>query len=285
MSVPERKIPPRIRHYVYSGMGYTEPLHFHFYNKATTPLHSHDYYEIFIIIKGTVTHTFDGVCEELEAGTLGLICPQEEHQFHEREGDQPLHFNIAIPAENFKKYCDFIDNDAFEKIKSGYNFYKLQTKEFAFIEHLANMTNAINSNHGITVAKTIALNAIMFLSGKPKDVKTTEKDYPEWLKTFCENIKLPEYFLLPISELYKTVPYSQPMLNAYFKRQTGETIVAHIAKLKINYAANLLKHSNYTILDISQMTNYNSLSHFNKTFKDHTGYTPSEYRKIYGKKQ
>ena len=284
MSTQRKVAPPTIRHYVYTGMGYSGTVHYHFYNKVTTPLHSHDYFEIFFITRGTVKHSFEGRIEDLETGTLGLICPQEEHQFFESEEELPVHFNIAIPQDAFKELCDTVDEDAYEKIKGGSNFYKLQPKEFEYITHLANLAYASNSKHGNSIARTIALNAILFFVGKPEDEAETEKEYPEWLKTFCENIKRPEYFLLPISELYKTVPYSQPILNSNFKNHTGETIVAHIAKLKVNYAANLLKHSNYTILDISQMTNYNSLSHFNRTFKEHTGYTPSEYRKLYGKK-
>ena len=284
MSTQNKKAPQRIRHYVYTGMGYHGSLHYHFYNKVATPLHSHDYFEIFFITKGTVKHSFEGRIEKLEAGTLGLICPQEEHQFFDAEDELPVHFNIAIPQDAFKELCDTLDEDAYEKIKGGYNFYKPQAKEFEYINHLANLAYASSGKNGTVIARTIAINTILFLIGRPEEENETEKDYPEWLKTFCENIKLPEYFLLPISDLYKTVPYSQPILNARFKNHTGETIVAHISKMKINYAANLLKHSSYTILDISQMTNYNSLSHFNRTFKEHTGYTPSEYRKAYKKK-
>ena len=48
--------------------------------------------------------------------------------------------------------------------------------------------------------------------------------------------------------------------------------------MKINYACNLLRFSELTVLEIASKTKYSSLSHFNHIFKKQTGMTPSEYR-------
>jgi len=108
-----------------------------------------------------------------------------------------------------------------------------------------------------------------------------EDTMPAWLKDFCQKIMYPGYFLKTIEELSKLVPYSRSILNSAFKEYMNETLISFITKQRINYAANLLSFSDYTIVDISYMINYSSLSHFNRTFKSILGYTPSEYRHMF----
>ena len=267
------------RHYTYPVMYKGEEVHFHFYHKVTTTLHSHDYFEMFIVTKGQVTHTYMDKKERLEVGTLCLIAPYEAHQHHEAEGEPPVHFNIAIPAELFKTLCEAISPSAFTQLIKGERFYQLKDAEFAYFKHLADKTLASDEQSCALIAKTICFNLISLLL----TVSGPKENLPLWFSDFCEKIKSSEYFLEPISSLYKLVPYSQPMLNAYFKKYMGQTLISYLTKLRINYAANLLCFSNYSIIDISEQTHYNSLSHFNHTFKKHTGLTPSEYRKRYGK--
>lgn len=48
---------------------------------------------------------------------------------------------------------------------------------------------------------------------------------------------------------------------------------------KIEYAADLLSHSDKKILEIASMLGYGGLSHFNHLFKRYTGIPPTQYRK------
>ena len=68
------------------------------------------------------------------------------------------------------------------------------------------------------------------------------------------------------------------MLNAYFHQYMGCTLVAYLTKFRLNYACNLLKYSNYSVLQIAEMSSYNNLSHFNHTFKKYVGCSPKDYR-------
>ena len=267
------------RFYKYEDEGYSEDLHFHFYNKVTTPLHAHDYFEIFVITKGSVLHTFRGETANLTAGTSCLVAPYEQHQFHLTEGG-PIHYNVSIPAAIFKNLCDTIDLVIYDKLLSGKRIYTMNKTEFDYFRQLFEMSLATDSSQVNAVTKTIIINLITAFLGAPEKIDGR----PEWFISFMEKLKSSEYFLKPISDLYKLVPYSQPILNSTFKQYEGETLISYLTKLRINYAANLLTCSNYSILDISEQTGYNSLSHFNHTFKKFVGTTPSEYRRNFDKK-
>ena len=262
------------RFYKYKDEKYDSDLHFHFYSKVTTPLHAHDYFEIFLITHNSVLHTFRGETRELGEGYLCLIAPYEQHQFHQSEGG-PVHFNLSMPCAKFKSICDALGDGAYDSLLSGKRFYKMNGREFEYFKQLSEQALTQDKAHADLISRTVVINAITCLLGSSEE----QDQRPEWFRQFMERLKSSEYFLKPISELYKLVPYSQPILNSTFKEYEGETLISHLTKMRINYAANLLLCSNYSILDISEQTGYNSLSHFNHTFKKIMGCTPSEYRK------
>jgi AraC-like DNA-binding protein len=68
-------------------------------------------------------------------------------------------------------------------------------------------------------------------------------------------------------------------LSRLFKKEMGITISEYIIKTKILEAKNLLKETDYNILDIAVLLNYANSSHFSISFIKITGLSPSEYRK------
>jgi len=267
------------RFYTYEDMKYDDRLHFHFYSKVTTPLHAHDYFEFFIVTHNSVLHTFKGETRSLSKGSVFLIAPYEQHQFHISEGG-PVHFNVAMPEARFKALCDALSPEAYSAVINGKRHYTMNQSELEYFKYLSDMLLASDEQSLYLLVRTITANVITQLVS----LSESEDTRPEWFREFCDKIKSSEYFLQPVSNLYKLVPYSQPVLNSTFKEYMNETLISYLTRMRINYAANLLACSNYSILEISERTNYNSLSHFNHTFKKRTGYTPSEYRRIFDKK-
>ena len=111
-----------------------------------------------------------------------------------------------------------------------------------------------------------------------KEKLTLSKETPEWLERFLDKLSLPEYFCQPLKDLYPLSGYSHATLNKFFQQFMGETMISYITKKKIDYACNLLKTTNFSILYISNLLSYESLAHFNRTFKKMTGSTPAAYR-------
>jgi AraC-like DNA-binding protein/ligand-binding sensor protein len=64
-----------------------------------------------------------------------------------------------------------------------------------------------------------------------------------------------------------------------FKEATGINFVAYVARTRIVKARNLLQNRNRRISEIAFDVGFQSLSQFNRAFKQVTGKSPSEYRK------
>lgn len=64
-----------------------------------------------------------------------------------------------------------------------------------------------------------------------------------------------------------------------FKQQTGENFSKYLANLRIKNAKKLLKNSDYSVYEISEIVGYKDSSYFCKVFKSITGMSPLKYVK------
>lgn len=80
----------------------------------------------------------------------------------------------------------------------------------------------------------------------------------------------------------KQLGVSSNHLARLFKEQLGLTPAQYIAGLRIDKAGELLEQTEKEILEIAYMAGFKSLSSFYKCFKDKTGHTPKEHRRIGG---
>jgi len=77
---------------------------------------------------------------------------------------------------------------------------------------------------------------------------------------------------------------SEAYIMRYFKKQTGETILQHLNRLRMNQTKELLTNTDLPIKDIAMQVGYSDVSSFIRKFKQTEKLTPGEYRKQYSKK-
>ena len=69
-------------------------------------------------------------------------------------------------------------------------------------------------------------------------------------------------------------------LSRLFKEKTGMNFSDYILKKKMEMAATLLKSTNSTIYEISEMTGYSNDKNFSRAFKKYYGVSPTIYKHI-----
>ena len=75
---------------------------------------------------------------------------------------------------------------------------------------------------------------------------------------------------------------SEVYLRRIFKKQYGTSPKQYIQDLRIRNAENLLRNEYLSITQIAEMSGFSSVYHFSRSFKKETGYTPTEYIKVFG---
>ena len=72
---------------------------------------------------------------------------------------------------------------------------------------------------------------------------------------------------------------SREHLCRSFKKYLGVSPSAYLNAKRLNYAANLLLHSDQKVIDVAYASGFQSLSRFYHAFKKEFGVSPLQYRK------
>lgn len=86
---------------------------------------------------------------------------------------------------------------------------------------------------------------------------------------------------ISLDDLAKKAGLSPPYLSRLFKCETGVTVSEYIMRKKVEAAANMLRYSEYSVLEISEYLCFSSESYFIQVFRRITGDTPKVYREKY----
>lgn len=143
----------------------------------------------------------------------------------------------------------FSQANILEVIYKTENIFDLKKNMFSIFDKIAiYFSNKHNQKNGKVISRI-------------KEI--IEKRYNENLSTS----KLSE-------EIYLTPNY----LSQIFKQATGETITEYITNTRIERAKELLKTTDFKILEIAEMVGFDNPHYFSTAFRKHTGIHPQKFR-------
>ena len=84
-----------------------------------------------------------------------------------------------------------------------------------------------------------------------------------------------------LQELADMVCMSAESFSRFFRNRTGRTPNRYIIDYRLGIAARLLLQTKLAVSEIGFSCGFNTLSHFNRLFRESKGCTPSEFRERY----
>lgn len=103
--------------------------------------------------------------------------------------------------------------------------------------------------------------------------------YPKPIQSALDDIYLHLQEPISVDELAARVGLSRSYFSVLFKKEVGLPVSDYIRNKRIEAAENMLKYSNFSLLEIGSYLAFNSQSHFVSVFKRVTGMTPGAYRR------
>lgn len=83
---------------------------------------------------------------------------------------------------------------------------------------------------------------------------------------------------ITVEQLAQEFGVSASYLSRLFKKEVGVTVSTYVKDKKIEVAKDLLKFSDFSMIDIANHLSFSSQSHFIQQFREHVGITPKKYR-------
>lgn len=245
-------------------------------------LHNHNYYELFMVLKGDVLHIVNGTEQLLSEGQLLFIRDFDIHNYQSANGEYFEFINLAFTKENL--------DALFYYLGDGYPTNELLKAPLPPIVSLSERNKEkIFYNFteiGLQSDKThtkMKLRTILFnvFSEYFYNYSSKTTDIPLWLEMTYEKMKKPENFIKGIDRMYEISGKSREHLCRMLKQHYNTTPTTLINELRLEYCENILLSSNLCITDICFECGFENISWFYKAFEKKHGMTPKEYRKKY----
>lgn len=261
---------------------FDDSISFHFFHLPFEE-HFHDYYEIMIITQGEATHAINGKKYHTEKYDAWLVFPSYQHNLSFENSCH--HLNIVITSEAFKLFCNTIDQTFYSSLKNTDEPIKIKLSENSYnhiislIHKYQSLPNSeLSKKNGILNCVTLHIIENFYLC-----FSSNTKTIPKWLNEFLDQISTAESLSKKPNEFYKLTNYSYSNFERLFRKYMGVSFLTHLNTLKMNYAKELLKTTELSIIDISNKLGITSLSHFYHKFKSENNVSPSLYRKKFKK--
>lgn len=251
----------------------------------TVGMHTHDFFELFLILKGSVVHVINGTRQLLQENTLVFIRDRDVHCYEQTgEGDCQL-INLSFYKEVIDELFGFLgagfpSDRLFEPELPPTILLTKTEKEY--VRYRLDQMNVIPSDEKLVVkAEVRALLTDLF----SRYIRiTADKDdpygQPDWFLALCSEMRKKEHFTRGTSALLQLSGKSHAYLCRMFKLHLKISPTQFINELRMSYAENLLLNTDIDILDISMETGLENVSYFYELFKRRHHMTPYRFRQF-----
>lgn len=256
--------------------------------------HFHPEYQLFLVLKGQGMRFIGDSMKPFKEGDLIFTGPNLPHVWRNDnayfdQNEQGRTAGIVIYfQENFlgdsiryKEEMEVISS-LFEKAKRGIEvFGKTRDKVSKMMQELLEMKGFKSIIQLLEIFNEIATSAEInpitrYGYNPPVNKISTDRMnivYEHVMKNFSQQIELKE-----IAELVNMTPTS---FSRYFKTHVNKSFSEFLKEVRINHACKLLQEEKLNINHVALECGYNTLSNFNKQFKEVMEQTPFFYRKVY----
>lgn len=243
-------------------------------------LHSHNYYELFLVLKGDVCHIVNSHRQNLKEGQLLFIRDFDVHDYVSGDGNYFEFINLAFEKEIFDALSAYLgkgfpkDELVSSKLPPMVYLSKAKMEELFF--RLTELNQGMDKDIVKTKMKILLSDIFTKYFFNFSENKT---EIPVWLEITYEKMKKPLNFIAGIERMYEISGKSREHLSRSLKAYYGISPSEMIVDLRLEYSANLLMTSNLSVADICFECGFENLSWFYKQFKKRYGIAPCRYRK------
>jgi AraC family cel operon transcriptional repressor len=244
--------------------------------------HSHDFYELFMVNRGSAIHRINGATQPISKGTLVFIRPDDVHAYEHMSRDFQI-INMLIPAAVIGEVFDYLgpgfDPSRLTEPRISVAC-QLSLNDYAMI--VVQLEQLVLSKHrlggGSEALFRYTLLSVIFHCFPPHP-ESEKTEMPVWLRGLCLEMMKKQNFTEGMPALRKLANKSPEHLARSLKKYLHKSPTEFINDLRLEYAARTIMSTRTKIVDICEAAGFESLSHFYHLFTDRFGMAPQEFRR------
>jgi AraC-like DNA-binding protein len=254
--------------------------------------HYHPEFELTLILEGSGQRLVGDSVEEYGPGDLVLLGPNIPHTYRSspRENSNRaivLQFRPELLGDIFFSLPEMrFLNHFLDRAAQGFAFtFPSENKKALLHEKIQALPARSNSTQILellevldTLASTTALHALSRTHVLPTVKAEDQKRIGAICNFLCEHYDQEIDYV----RLTKKLHMSQASICRFFRRATGRTMTEYVNGYRISVAAQLLRETDKSILEIAFEVGFGNYSHFNRQFQRSKGRTPRHFRAMFG---
>lgn len=200
----------------------------------------------------------------IEKGFLNIKINSSVQRFN------PGTYRFFYPPYSIVEYDGYLEHCNLSVISSNEKIENLPKEAIGFLSSQNDMSISLGKN--IDIIRNVSDPIIIARNTDPSNISYYIKKMID--DNYLNNITF--------SEIANKLRISQELLSIYFKKNFHLKPVEYRTKLRFVHAIKLLlnaKKSSQKVIDIAQDVGFTDLSHFNRQFKNYTGFSPRFFMK------
>ena len=249
-------------------------------------LHWQESMELVFVKRGTGLVQVGAESCPARMGDIFIFTPGTLHALRQAEGQCMEYENIIFELELLGGAEDLCAEKYLLPLQSGRLSLpvRLTPNDLCYLQAAACLRELEDANRAKRpgyelLVKGALLRFLSILIGQHGTLLPADTTDTRRLKTVLQLIEAEYATPLRIEDAAEACGCSQSHFMRWFKKMTGQGFTAYLNDHRLNLAAELLRITDATVLDIAGRVGFDNLSYFNRLFKRRYGMTPREYRR------
>lgn len=249
-----------------NGFRFTEKA---YPNYLQIPKHSHELSHFCFVLSGNYEEQIERKTDERVPTALVYYPPDVRHA--EKHHTNGKHFLVEIDAKILDKVRDYGANLNEPLTLLGNESLWLAAK----------MYREFCQRDSFSVLALESITTELMIYASRQTIKVNERKRPIWLEKTIEILR--DNFAEPVglNELAEFVGVHPTHLARVFRQFERCTIGDYIRKVRIENARQRMISSKESLVEIALNSGFSDQTHFTRSFKNVTGMTPKEFRRIF----
>ncbi len=281
-----RKEPPRLsltEAERQSGCGFVHQLSI----RDTYCLHSHTFYEFFLISRGKGIHRINGSSTLLSEGSFVLVRPSDTHCYDFLNQYDLELINIPFLPIHFERICRLFDcSPAFWEQPALCPQVELEGPQLAEMRSrlltIGQMESGVPRRQYLLSVLPSFLYPFVAAQGpdSPEGSGNHQRTpFPAWLSQLLSRMELRENYVEGLPRMIALSHMSQEYLTRSFQKWLHMSPTEFINSRRMELAASLLLEEQLSILEVCQECGFRNLSYFYRMFREQYGCAPGKFGK------